>query len=120
MKRKILACILAAAAIGALACGCDSGKKPDDGDQPGGQTPVTYTVTFDSAGGSAVASQSIADGGKVQKPEDPDKAPSSFEISYEFDGWYNGDELWDFSSDVVTGNLTLTARYTEESATKNY
>lgn len=121
MKRKILACILAATAVTALACGCN-GEKPDPTPTPGGSTTVSsYTVTFDSVGGSAVASQTVDSGSKVAKPEDPEKAPTDFEIlSYEFDGWYNGEELWDFANDVVTENITLTARYTVEYATKNY
>ena len=38
----------------------------------GGET-TTYTVTFDSDGGSAVEPQTVAEGGTATKPADPTK-----------------------------------------------
>lgn len=72
-------------------------------------TPV-YTVTFDSNGGSAVASQDIAEGDTVTVPADPTLAENIF------DGWYADEALtdaWDFNTDTVTGTMTLYARWTE-------
>ncbi|MBD5131383.1 MAG: hypothetical protein HDT28_02135 [Clostridiales bacterium] len=69
-----------------------------------------YTVTFVSNGGSAVASQNIAFGGKVQKPADP-----TFE-GHVFLDWYSDQgctDLWDFDEDTVSGNLTLYAQFGE-------
>jgi len=43
---------------------------------------TTYTVTFDSQGGSTVGPQAVGDGGLVTKPTDPTKT------GYTFGGWY--------------------------------
>ena len=67
-----------------------------------------YTVTFDTGGGSAVASQSIVSGAKAVKPADPTKAGGSFA------GWYKDAALateYDFN-DPVTANITLYAKWT--------
>jgi len=66
--------------------------------------PVTYTVTFDSDGGSAVAAQTVEDGKTATKPADPTKE------GYTFKGWYLGSTAYDFSK-PVTGNITLTAKW---------
>jgi uncharacterized repeat protein (TIGR02543 family) len=67
----------------------------------------SYTVTFDAGGGSEVSSQTVESGGKVTKPPDPTRA------GHTFDGWHNESTLWDFTTDTVTGSITLTARWTE-------
>lgn len=66
-----------------------------------------YIVTFDTAGGSAVASQSVAGGSTAVKPADPVRE------GYTFGGWYTDSTLtaaYDFAS-PVTGNLTLYAKW---------
>ncbi|WP_165782678.1 InlB B-repeat-containing protein [Bifidobacterium margollesii] len=69
--------------------------------------PVVYrTVAFDSAGGSAVASQRVANGGKVRQPANPTRS------GYAFAGWYYGNAKWDFNRGV-TANITLTAHWTK-------
>ncbi len=71
---------------------------------------AVFTVTFNSNGGSAVDTQSVANGEKVTEPTDPTK------VGYDFAGWYADaqlTELWDFTNDVVTGNMTLYAKWTE-------
>ena len=65
-----------------------------------------YTVSFDSAGGSAVAEQTVEHGKTVDKPADPTRA------GYAFEGWYVGDAEYDFTQ-PVTSDLTLTAKWTE-------
>ncbi|PJM76313.1 InlB B-repeat-containing protein [Bifidobacterium simiarum] len=67
---------------------------------------VTHTVSFDSAGGSRVAGQSVKDGQKAVAPANPTRS------GYTFAGWYSGSAKWDFSK-PVTGNLTLTAKWTK-------
>lgn len=64
----------------------------------------TYTVTFDSDGGSAVTGQTIEKGKTATKPENPEKA------GHTFVGWYNGDTEFDFDT-PITGNITLTAKW---------
>lgn len=71
---------------------------------------IAYTVSFNSNGGSAVSSQTIYYGGLVTQPTAPTRT------GYTFAGWYKESALtnaWNFSSDVVTGNTTLYAKWTE-------
>ena len=72
-------------------------------------TPV-YRVTFDANGGSAVASQDIAEGGKVTEPADPTLAGNVF------GGWYADEDLtdaWAFGTDTVSASITLHAKWTK-------
>ena len=62
-------------------------------------------VLFDAAGGSSVEGQSVKRGEKLQKPDDPVRA------GHTFLGWFYQGELWDFSVDTVTGDITLTAQW---------
>jgi len=62
----------------------------------------TFTVSFDSNGGSAVSSQEVLEGNKIKTPNVPTKADSVFE------GWYLNDEEYDFDL-AVTSDLTLKA-----------
>lgn len=68
-----------------------------------------YTVTFDSMGGSEVASkQSDRTSGTVGRPEDP------IWKDYEFVGWYidqSYSKLWSFNNDKVTNGMTLYAKW---------
>lgn len=61
-----------------------------------------YTVTFDSG----VSSQSVIQGNKASKPDDPTNAPHNFL------GWYNGENAYDFNS-AVTSNVSLIAKWTQ-------
>jgi len=63
-----------------------------------------YTVTFNSAGGSAVAPQTVKHGGTAIEPKDPTNGDLVFM------GWYNGKAEYDFA-DAVTGDITLTAKW---------
>ena len=71
--------------------------------------PKTFTVSFDTAGGSKVASQKVREGARVSEPADPTRSGHSF------DGWYKGDAKYDFST-PVTADLTLTARWKAKAA----
>ena len=53
---------------------------------------VTYTVTFDSNGGSAVTAQTIEAGQKATKPTDPTKS------GYDFKGWTLNGSAYDFNT----------------------
>lgn len=66
--------------------------------------PKTFTVSFDTAGGSKVASQKVRDGAKASRPADPTRS------GYSFDGWYKGGSKYDFST-PVTADMTLTAHW---------
>ena len=92
----------------------ESSEAPETSEKPessegGEKEEIYYTVTFDSDGGSEVASITILAGEKVSKPTNPQKSSSLSE--YEFLYWeYNGEE-WDFEKNVVTGDLTLVAKW---------
>ncbi len=73
---------------------------------------ASYLVTFDSAGGSSVASQTIKEGDKVTKPEDPTRD------SYTFTGWLLNNEAYDFAA-PVTSDLTLVASWKENDSKKD-
>lgn len=65
----------------------------------------THTVTFETLGGTVIASQEVLHGEKVQKPANPTKDGN------EFLGWTYGDEAWAFGGHVVTEDMTLTANW---------
>lgn len=71
-------------------------------------TPTVYhTVTFNSNGGTTVATQSVADGGVATAPASPTKS------GYDFAGWYNDAGLtsaFNFSA-PITANITLYAKW---------
>ena len=67
-----------------------------------------HTVTFDTQGGSPVASVKVEHGKTVTKPTDPVKA------SFTFGGWYKERECttrWNFATDTVTADITLYAKW---------
>ena len=70
--------------------------------------PKINQVTFDTNGGSAVQSVNVTDGARSEKPNDPTKP------GYSFKGWYRENtylQEWNFSTDVVTTDLTLYAKW---------
>lgn len=73
----------------------------------------SYTVSFDSDGGSSVASQTINYGYTATQPASPTKT------GYTFAGWYNGSAEYDFST-AVTSNVTLTAQWSANSYTVTF
>ena len=78
----------------------------------GSVTEISYTVSFNSQGGSAVPSQTVVSGGKVTVPTAPTRD------GYTFAGWYQdaqGTVAWNFET-PVTANLTLYAQWSENSS----
>ena len=73
-----------------------------------------YTVTFDSYGGTPVPpAQEVEYGLTATEPAAPEKT------GYTFDGWYLGDEKYDFSA-AVEQNITLTAKWQKKTFTVKY
>ena len=71
---------------------------------------VTYAVSFNSNGGSAVESVDVLNGKTVAKPADPQKDGSVFI------GWYADEactQLYDFSANAITANTTVYAKWAE-------
>lgn len=100
----ILSCLLLfSAVITTGGCGSSSSPLPDG---------PYYTVTFNSNGGSDVASLRVRSGGTVTRPADPVRT------DYTFSGWYKDNNFTDLfifgpEGDKVTGNITLYAGWTE-------
>ena len=92
----------------------NGGSGNNGGSSGGGGSAETeqYTVIFESNGGSVVEKQTVADGQKVSRPEDPTKE------GFVFEGWYTDSGMttaYDFGSEV-TESFTLYAKWTEKDA----
>ena len=77
----------------------------------------TYTVTFNTNGGSTVAEQKINYNEKVKEPEAPTQT------GYTFGGWYsdaNFNTPWNFDTNTVSGNMTLYAKWNINQYTVNF
>jgi uncharacterized repeat protein (TIGR02543 family) len=71
---------------------------------------VTYTVTFNTNGGSPVPARNIAEGYKTGWAY-------STQAGYTLEWWYKDQALtdkWNFNTDCVTANTTLYAKWEEE------
>ena len=97
MKRLIFNyLIIASLAVSAALTSCKDDEK-------------TFTVNFNSGdGGSAVPSQTVKEGERATKPNNPARDGNTFV------GWYKEAALtneWNFATDVVSANITLYARW---------
>ena len=73
-----------------------------------------YTVAFNTDGGTPVPpAQEVEYGLTATEPAAPEKT------GYTFDGWYLGDEKYDFSA-AVEQNITLTAKWTQNTYTVTF
>ena len=73
-----------------------------------------YTVAFNTDGGTPVPPvQEVEYGLTATEPAAPEKT------GYTFDGWYLGDEKYDFSA-AVEQNITLTAKWTQNTYTVTF
>ena len=69
---------------------------------------ITYKITYDANGGTAVAEQTVSFGDKIIKPKDPTRN------GYKFVGWYvnlTDKEAFDFNKATATQNITLHAKW---------
>ena len=64
-----------------------------------------FTVTFDAGNGTTPTAQTVWRNRKPAKPADPTKD------GYTFAGWRNGNTEWNFDTDTVTEDVTLTAHW---------
>ena len=100
MKRRLLTLFIILIVSLLAFCACDKFFVSAD--------PNEYTVTYETNGGSAVASAKVARGGLAIRPEDPTKAIDDFE------GWFADEELttpWNFETDKVVADTTLYAKW---------
>ena len=80
---------------------CLSGCKTDE---PANEA-VYFTVKFNSAGGTEIEDMKVLSGNKISEPAEPEKE------GHIFNGWRNGVKSWNFASDTVTADVTLTASW---------
>ena len=76
----------------------------------GGGSVTSYTVTFDTRGGSSIDSVKVNRNGTVARPDEPTRE------GYVFEGWFTDadcTEAYDFDT-KVTKNITLYAKWTEK------
>ncbi|MBG0761995.1 InlB B-repeat-containing protein [Acholeplasma laidlawii] len=77
----------------------------ENGNEP--EEPVEeYTVIFDTDGGNPITPQTIEEGNKAIKPDNPKKD------GFEFLGWFIGENEFDFDT-LITEAITLTAHWEE-------
>lgn len=109
MMKKIPAIIVSAACTAAMfttfaACG---GQNDDNDDT------TSYTVSFETNGGSEIASQTVEEGGYAVRPEEnPEKDGSVF------GNWYADEalsELYEFETTAVTKDTTIYASWLDAS-----
>ena len=96
MKLRNFLCLLLLFATVVVFASCGSGKKTK-----------SFTVTFNSNGGSEVAAATVKSGEKATAPADPTQA------GYAFEGWYLSSKKWNFEEDAIVTNITLTAKWTK-------
>ena len=90
------------------ACAPEGGDSSTSGSQ---QTGNSYTVTFDSRGGSEVSAQILKKGEKATQPSAPIREGGEF-VKYNFSGWYLNGNPYDFDS-AVSSDITLVAVWEE-------
>ncbi len=74
-----------------------------------------FTVNFAGYGQGSYPSITITDeGAKLYEPEAPTRE------GYIFDGWFIGDKEWNFDTDIVMSDITLTAKWTPIQYTITY
>lgn len=92
-----------------------AGELLDDGKTMPENTKSVAIVSFVN-GGETISSKKIEKGETVSEPAASEIGADDYAIKdgayYKFDGWYNGDDKYDFTSPVAA-DLTLEARWTE-------
>ncbi len=84
------------------------GDTPEEENKPAVPETAYHTVTFDLDGGYTTPAdpQTVKSGARAEKPEDPKR------VGYLFAGWACDGEAWNFATDRVAADTTLTAIWT--------
>lgn len=90
--------------------------KPDEEPIP---EQTTYTVTFETNGGSAIDPVIVAEGTVLEKPNDPQLAGSEF-VGWYADSTFKTPFYFDLNSAKITQNVTLYARWEVPMAAMEY
>jgi uncharacterized repeat protein (TIGR02543 family) len=85
---------------------CSCSKEGENGNGGGNGKPTSYTVTFDSGGGTSVQSQTVERGEKATSPSNPTRS------GYTFVFWHlkGATTAYDFNT-PVNSNITLVAKW---------
>ena len=78
---------------------------------------INYQVSFETNGGSAIASATVVNGKTIGKPADPTRD------GYIFVGWYSDGAFkttFEFGAQPITSDLTLYARWSEDKGNTIY
>ncbi len=97
----------------AVKAGCENSETAEFSYTVAEDALLRHTVTFVSDDGTAVLAQSVPENDKVMLPETPVRE------GYLLEGWYKEAECenkWDFDNDTVTQDVTLYAKWTENTA----
>lgn len=106
----------------------NTNSTPDNPNGGNGSQTISYTVTFDSMGGTTVESQQVAQGEKASKPaQDPTKEGSET-VTYSFGNWYSSDDngttlsdtAFDFDNTPINADITLYAKWLENAIPASY
>lgn len=73
---------------------------------------IYYTVSFDTGGVIEIENQTVKQGEKATRPQDPEDVMKG-DTSYRFIGWYIGEEEYDFNQ-AVNGNITIKVKWETE------
>ncbi len=112
IKLYILVIVLAFSAFSLISC-FDLNESPDNPGEDNGSNneddyilnKASFTVKFDSDGGTEIKSQTVKEDEKILKPDDPEKE------GYRFIGWKLGFDYWSFGKNKVKSDITLKAYY---------
>ena len=113
---KLFKIIALAVLVGFLMVACN-----DDSDGNGNAKIITFTVTFDSDGGSTIPGQVVNKGKEAEEPLVPPTKGleglylgevTADDVICTFDGWFAPDSETEFDfTTKITGDITLTARW---------
>lgn len=113
LKKRFIFPVLAILSLTLVGCGNTEGSSEIESEEPvtseetSEDTTTTYTVTFNSNGGSPVRAQEVNEGETATRPTDPTKG------GHTFVNWYTEnthENVYDFSTPVVA-NITLYAKW---------
>lgn len=104
--KTTLALLLSVSLVGLMFTGCKPNPAPESN---------SFTVTFDSDGGTEVAAQTVKEGACAERPEAPSKE------GYNFYDWYAPDSetAFDFAT-PITADITLKAKWLAKSYTVTF
>ncbi len=105
MKKIIWSLLLALSLLLVVAC---SKTKEDVKEQVTGGSTKTYTVSFETDGGTTLSAITVEEGKTITEPSAPTKTGFTFEGWYKEAGFTN---KWNFSTVKVTSNATLYAKW---------